>query len=248
MTLLSICQQVADESGVTRPSYIIGNNDLTARRLLAAAKSAGRELAEGRIRAANGNVITVHDWSALRKEQTFTTTASDYDYVLDSTGIITDNDFQRIVKDTIWDRTNNRWIRFVEPVEWQNYVSGLITIGIDKIATIRGGQLLIHTTPTSTDTYAFEYISKHWCESSGGTGQTTWAADTDVGVLPDDLLELGTRWRFKEMMGLPYAEDKLDYLEAVMVAQGHDIPTGTVNMAEPRMIFTGNIPDTGYGA
>lgn len=45
MTLLSICQDVADDIGLAEPSSIIGNTDVTARRLLRQAQRAGEAIA-----------------------------------------------------------------------------------------------------------------------------------------------------------------------------------------------------------
>ena len=60
---------------------------------------------------------------------------------------------------------------------------------------------------SSGDTYVVEYYSDGWCESSGGTAQTTWLADTDVPLLPDDCFILGLIWRFKRVKGLDYGEE-----------------------------------------
>lgn len=250
MSLLTICQRVADESGVYSPTRIVGGADITAKRLLAAAKSAGRDLSEGKIRNASGVLVGAHNWQALRKEVVFNTAAGDSDYKLDATGIIADGDYRRMVEDTLWDRTNDQPISYVTVKDWQDYVSGVITLGIEKISTIRGGQLLIYTTPESVDQYSFEYISNSWCQSAAGAAQNTWLADTDEGILDEELLFLGTKWRFKEMSGLPYGEDKLDYLESVHMAMSSDTPSGTIqahgDLWEQEKADR-QLPDTGYG-
>jgi hypothetical protein len=47
----------------------------------------------------------------------------------------------------------------------------------------------------------FEYQSTYFCQSSAGADQSAWAADTDVGVLDENLMELGVIWRFKKKNG-----------------------------------------------
>jgi len=53
----------------------------------------------------------------------------------------------------------------------------------------------------------FEYQTINFCESSGGTDQSAWAADTDVGLLDENLMQMGIVWRFKKKNGLDYSED-----------------------------------------
>jgi hypothetical protein len=247
MTLLTICQQVADESGVNTPNQIVGNSDLTAKKLLAAAKSAGRDLSQGKVYNGQGLVIGTHDWSALRKERSFNTVIGDVDYLLTAAGIIPDDDYNRIVQDTIWNRTTDRRVYFVNPIDWQTFISGTVGVGIDNIVTIRQNQLLMYPTPAGVENIAFEYISNKWCRSSAGVAQTTWVADSDVGILREDLLFLGTKWRFKQMDGLPYAEDKLEYMESVHMAMGQDLPLGKVTMHISADYLDGQVPETGYG-
>jgi len=65
--------------------------------------------------------------------------------------------------------------------------------------------------PTAGHTIAFEWVTKNWCESSVGTGQSAWAADNDVGRLDEGLMTAGLIWRWKESQGLEYAEDFRKY-------------------------------------
>jgi len=54
---------------------------------------------------------------------------------------------------------------------------------------------------------------KFWnfSQSSGGTVQTAWGADTDTGILDEPLLELDLRWRYLKSRGLDYIEDKNEF-------------------------------------
>lgn len=65
MTLLSICEQVANDLGLSVPTSIIGNSDQTASRLLAAAQKEGQALA----RKPQGG------WVSMIREFDFTTMA-----------------------------------------------------------------------------------------------------------------------------------------------------------------------------
>ena len=76
--------------------------------------------------------------------------------------------------------------------------------------------------PTAGRTYAYEYISKNWCTSSGGTGQSAWAADTDLPVLDAELMTMGVQWRFLMAMGMDYAGTQSDYETEVSTVIGRD--------------------------
>lgn len=239
MTLLSICQQIAREVGDDEPSSIVGNSDQIAKRLLAVMQTAGRVLASGRIEV-EGRFIKNHDWSALRKEFTFNTVASTSSYLI-STAI--GSDFNRLLPDTIWDRTNNWQVRVYSPEEWQLAKGYSIVSAQARISMIKRGLYLL-LDPTPSDAYSIygEYISKNWCQTSGGTGQTAWAADTDTGVVDEDLLMLEGKWRYLNRIGEAYAEEKLDAERAVFSAANADSKTTPVSITKKRLLFTDNIP------
>lgn len=244
MTLLSICQQVANETSFPAPSTIVGNNDATAKKLLAAAQTEGRVLGRGR----KPDGVGLHDWSVLRTEQTFTTSNGTSSYALTSAGIITNNDFLRFCTDTFWDRTNQRPMHLFQPNEWQLVKSSVTgNTSLDRIIIQRGSSLLIQPTPTGTDTLVFEYISKNWCQSSGGTGQAAWAADTDVGVVDEHLITLGVKARFLQIEGLPYMEEREEYEQEVLAAMASDGGAPILRQRTTAIPF-GRVPETGFGA
>src|SRR6185295_6997641 len=87
----------------------------------------------------------------------------------------------------------------LNPQAWQAIQSGSVAgsvVGrryrIYKSDSSTSRTFRIDPTPSvDDDTLAFEYISTYWCASSGGTGQTEWAADGDVLLLDRDLMTLG---------------------------------------------------------
>ena len=235
MSLLSICQGALREIGELEvPTSIVGNANLTAVQMLALAQREGRELSRRTV------------WQALVKEKTFTVTAA-----AAQTGAIP-SDFRYIVSATWWDRTNKwRMLGPATPQQWQALNSGIVQAGVRRWFRIRGDSMLIYPTPTNTtDTIAFEYVSDQWCETAGGTGQSAWAADTDVGVLSEELMQMGLAWRFLKAKGLAYAEELASYEREVDKAIARDGGMPTLNMAgAPGYTDLGlNIPDTGVGS
>jgi hypothetical protein len=162
------------------------------------------------------------------------------------------SDFLWFITQTQWDRTN-LWqlIGPTSPVRWQQLKSGVTTSGprrrfrVKPVANVN--RLFIDPTPgTTTNTLAFEYISKNWCQSAGGTGQSSWLADTDTGILDEDLLELGTKWQFLAAMRLPYLEEKNSYERYVAIAKANDggMPILSANMDAERPDI--NLPDINF--
>lgn len=237
MSLLTICQDVADEIGLLRPSAIVGESDLTARRLLAAAKAEG----EGLYRA--------HDWSILQKEHSFETTASDDNYAVPA-------DFGRIITDTAWDRDAYRKMRgSLSPQQWQFQRSALVSNTAFRrrwriLVGQQTGSVLIDPTPTATgEELVYEYVSKYWCSSSGGTAQATWAADGDLFLIDDELLRAGLLWRMKRSLGQPYADERADAEDLQRKAIVADLAMPIMNMAPPRVPWPqGLIPEGDWPA
>ena len=208
MTLLTIVQSAADVIGVPRPSTVVSSTDQQVRTLLALANREGEDLAAR------------YSWQALIKEVTWSATAAEDQGLLSS--LISDGDFDGwILHRTIWNRDEDEPIRALTATRWQSYKATTTPL-IYEGWRIQNDRLYITPAPTAGHTHAFEYVSAHWCQSSGGAGQSAWAADTDTGVLSERLMRLGLIWRFKQAKGLDYAEDMATHERQVADAMGRD--------------------------
>jgi hypothetical protein len=232
MSLLTLTQAAARVAGVAVPTSIVGSTDQTAARLLQAAQNEGRALSK-------------HPWTVLVKEYTFSTVASTASYALPT-------DYEYHLSQSLWNRDEDR--RMYGPSssqDWQVLKSGFITSTIDQRFRIKvtsgSREFYIDPTPDSAETIAYEYVSTQWCESSAGTAQSAWAADTDVGRLDEYLMELGVTWRFLNMVGLPYSEEREEYERQVDMAKARDGGAPTLNMAAPRLTEEVIVPETGFG-
>jgi hypothetical protein len=232
-TLLEICTAAIE--GVLNtdaPTTIIGNSSPDAILLKSAANQIGRDL------------VRSYKWQALKATYTFNTSNGTQGYDLPS-------DFKRFANLTFWDRSND-W-ELIGPMsasEWQALNSGIVVSGIQSYFHIAGGQLLLYPTPTDARTIAYDYYSKYFCESSGGTGQDGWLADTDIALLDDELFILGVRYRYLARNGLPFSEEKADFMQALADAQYDDTPKPIIDVSGiPPLGYgrEGNFPDTGYG-
>jgi len=226
MSLLTICQNATDEVGLKRPSSIIGSTNQVSIRCLRYANREGRNFVR-------------KSFDYLIKEHTFDTEADKQAYDNPS-------DYDHFVPFTNWNRTTSRRMYSIYPQFWQQLQSGLATVSINDQFRIRGAdrEFLVEPTPTSVQTMSFEYVSKNYCEDAGGTGQSVWQADTDVGVLDEELFELGLIWRLLNRMGLPYAEEKAEYQNTMNTAIAQILPkkvSTNGNIPPPQ-----NIPDANY--
>lgn len=239
-TLLAIIVDAVSQIGnIAIPTAVYSNTDETVVRMLALSNREGRDLA----RAAN--------WTILQKLYTFPTVASTAEYALPS-------DFDRLLPDTEWNRSTYQPIMGpLGPEQWQVLKSGLIGSGvvgqryrIYKSESTNSRTFRIDPTPSAVETLAFEYISTNWCASSGGTGQSAWAADTDVNILDRDLLTLGLIVRFKRAVGLEYASEADEYAQIFARTKAQDRPSPTISMIPRpgvRLLDVSNVPEMGFG-
>lgn len=167
-------------------------------------------------------------------------------------------DFQRPIDGSLWDRSRYWQMRGpMSPQEWQLFKSSLIgKASIQRRYRFRriAGNNVFSIDPVPTDNGAimvFEYVSNAWCESQSLVPQTAWAADTDIGILDEDLIELGTRWRMLRRLGMSYSEELDEYEREVSKAMAHDGGAAVLSLVReyngPALLSWANIPETGYG-
>ena len=233
MTLLTICQDAANEIGVPSPNTVIGSTDTTVIQLLAAANREGRNLVSG------------YDWQVLIKEEEHTLLAQEDHGAM--TSIATD--FERFSNNTMWNRTTNR--KFYGPLnntEWQT-LKGIVVNGVTNYFRIRGNKLLLNPTPTAGQKLFFEYIGKNWVDTTGdgSANATSYAADSNTTVLSEEVITLGVIWRFLKQKGLPYDNQFQEYKLKLSEKQAKDGAKPIIRMAKAnRMFLPVNEPEGNY--
>jgi hypothetical protein len=220
MTLLIVIQDAADRLGIVRPSSAIGSADQQVRQLVGLANQEGKVLSKR------------HAWQSLQKEKTITATATE------TQASAIPADFDRFLNGTFYNRTLNRRVEGpLTPQEWQSYKASTSTVLFDAFRQ-RGDALLLAPTPNAGDSYAFEYVSTYWVATAAASttpAQAVWMADTDVGILSEDIMTDGVVWRFLKAKGLDYAEPFRTYEAQVMLAMSKDGGKRSVNMASSRV-------------
>jgi hypothetical protein len=209
MTLLSIVQNVSDETGLGEPpTIVIGNQDTYVKKCLALLNKVGKKLISG------------FDWQVIQKEQQFTTDASG-EYP--RTSIFTDNDFLRYVNTTEWDKSNYKKLKYVTPQEWQfiqNSVPGYD--GYYKYFRELQNKVLLYPDDTAGETLVLEYISKNWIIAADSTAKATFTSDDDTTVFDDYFLELGLKYELKAGDGLPSVVEYQEFEEEKKKLQGQE--------------------------
>ena len=234
MSLLTICQDVADEIGLDKPSSIIGNTENTAVRLY-------------RQCVRTGTMLAIKNWHLLIKAYTFTTTASEPQYSLPS-------DWRSFVLNTAYNRTTDKQIFIISPSLWAYEKTTNISTFDDRFrlmgddtAPSVGRKFTIHPTPEAVETIYYEYYSKNWILNADGvTEQSSFVGDNDTVQFNEELFIMGVVWRMLKSMGQPYAEEKAEFDQYMESLLAQDAVTETLYADGNTPLFS-NIPETGFG-
>lgn len=200
--------------GLPATVSVAGSGDQAIRMLLAHAQREGRQLARR------------WTWQRLARKATFTATAAEV-----QVGALPADYDGRFLSGTFWNTTLKRPVPGpLNPQEWQQRISS-VGQGPYPAFRIQGNALLMNPAPVAGETHTFEYLTRNFCASAGGTEQAAWAADNDVGLLDEELMLLGIIWRFKQSRGMDYAEDMRTYEMEVLQAIARDGSRRTVSLS-----------------
>lgn len=208
MSLLTLIQSTSYLIGLPSPSVAYASTDTRIQELISFANSIGDKIARD------------YQWQELTKEATFDATGTV------SMGSLTGSiatDFGYFINQTFWDRDAKMPILGpATPQEWQaDLSSGFVSPPYKFV--VQSGLLKVGPTAIAAGhDMVFNYITKYWCQSSGGTGQTAFAADTDTTVIPEELFKLELIWRWKASKGLSYAEDLQTSEQAIQAYTGQN--------------------------
>jgi len=189
VSLLTIINRAQAMLNLPVTTTVYSNTGETQRQLLALSNMTGDVL------------MREHDWQALVTETSFTTVATEQ-----QSGHTLPTDLDRIINETLWNRSTT------DPVygpltsqSWQAQKAQVVSTVWSQYR-IRGNSFYFLPAPTAGQSIYYEYVSNKWCQSSGGTAQPAWAADSDTGRISEHLLTLGVVWRWLEAKGLDYTQ------------------------------------------
>jgi hypothetical protein len=206
MTLLSVIQNVANETGlIAPPASVIGNSQNDVKNALALANREGESL------------LRKHNWQNLQLTGAFNTVASTKEYAVES-------DYDRFVTDTLWDATNNTKMKLSTDRSFTYLENGVVApAGIEKRWRLQQNQIELIPTPSGIDTINYDYISNEWVlDTNGTTTYSAFQADTDTTKFPEYLLELGLKYRVRKRYGDAFQDDLDEYTRELSMAIARD--------------------------
>jgi hypothetical protein len=194
LTTLSVIQD-ACTSGIAldKPTAVFG--------------SATREHIElaSLINEAGFMIADAHEWQTLNRIATITGDGTDEDFALPS-------DFGRMLdKSQLWSSSLETPLT---PISDRDEWLGLDVQSFDFVINawiIYANQIHIKPALASGVTVKYFYQSHHWAQTSALVNVDEFSADTDTFRLNNRLLKLALVYKWREMKGLPYAENMADY-------------------------------------
>lgn len=174
------------------------------------------------------------------------------------------SDLNYFIPQTGWDR-NFRW-QLLGPVnaqEWQVLKSGISPVGPRLRYRLMAGQIYFNPAPyvpsgqssPISDQIVMEYATNNWVGVAAApttATQTAYLLDTDVAVIPEDMLILSLKWRMLRALGMSYAEELADYNDFLDRATGRQVMGRNLPLnaraSGIRLLNSQNVPDTGFGS
>lgn len=219
LTCLQIIQTACRRIGISPPNAAVTSTDKQIIQLLALCEEEGQEEVER------------YDWQTLQSEATFTTVAAQ----IQTTIAAVTTGFKSIVNDTIWNRTQRRPVYGPRSQQsWQQAKAMQLT-GPFNTYRIMNDTIHFYPNPTAGQSCFFEYITKNWISTSTGTTSSIWVTDTDTPKLDDQIVTLGTIWRWKAAKGLDYAEDFAKYERRITDLMAKDGAKSRLDMSGASM-------------
>lgn len=238
MSLLSICQAVTAETGWPVPSAIAANSEGTAVQLKALANAELEHLSEQ------------HDWPHTEVEYTFNT-------VIGTTVYELPENYRKMVFGSLYNAAQYYQLRgSMNPEEWMRRKYGLlgsISRQTCRVIVQTNGRYALEVTPTpsSAEQVVFFYQGNQYAKTEAGVRQSKYEGDTDTSLIPERLVQLGLKWRFRRAKGLDFSAELAEYNSVVsqqFVARQmpQDIPVGGRRYGYDEL-GSGYVPDNGYG-
>lgn len=220
MTVLSVIQQAAPRIGIAVPSIVFSDTSRT-----------GIELQEAVNEAARG-MVDDYDWQALKTIGTATGDGSATDFGLGA-------DYGRMLKlSRLWpsEEPTTPIVFFTDADKWLEQEVSLVS-EVTRRAIILGNRLHIKPAMSNGATTQYMYISNRIVTADGFTSptKTAFTADSDTFALDERLLKLSLIWRWKAARGRPYAQDKVDYDNAIDAKAGTDKGSRVLHIGRRRI-------------
>lgn len=231
---LDLIRRFCQRTGLPQPTYVIGNPDAQISQLLGLLE----ESLEALVRRPE------RGWQTLTREALFVTKAEEVQGSLSdlAPGLVW------ITDDTLFNRTTRLPIYGPLTPEERQVSKALQVAGPYYRFWVTNDQLHMFPVPPAGHLIAFEYVSTYaWAsESSPRTYRDAPAEETDVCVIPRDIVLADLRWRWREAKGLEYAQAFQDFEMLLARALSNDGGRKSVSMeGSPQIVRPGILVPAG---
>lgn len=196
MTILNVATEAAKKIGLDVPDALLSSTDREAVELLSVIKEMGQRILDG------------HDWQVVKKLATITGDGSTTAWELEA-------DYHRMTKKArLWTSAlETPLTHVIDEDEWLE----METRSYDYVVNawiMYNNQIHIKPALASAVTVQYFYIGNRvWTDSTSdpGTYVSSPGVDNDEYRISEELLKLGTIYRWKQLKRQPYAEEMADY-------------------------------------
>lgn len=186
MTILEIAKAAAKNVGVAPFDAVVANTDQDALEIVQFSTDACREIAR-RV-----------DWGQMQQSTTLTGDGTAKVHSLPS-------DFARLQQGTSVIYSSAPLRGGLSADEWNALPA---TAGTPRFFRLRGTEMEFWPYLADAATATVHYQSKNW---NATANSAAWASDSDVPVIPDELVLLGVIWRWRRHKGMDYQDHQAEY-------------------------------------
>jgi hypothetical protein len=239
MSLVSICRSVLAETGWTVLNTIASNSDATAQQIL--------ELVRTELEQVSQN----YDWPHNEVEYSFDTVVGQQIYLLPV-------DFRKPVHGSLFNATQFYEVRgSTEISEWQYRRHGVYASLDRQHYKLRYNGVLyaieLAAPPATVETLLLEYQSDYYAKDSAGVPKTNYDTDDDSSRIPENIVKMGLKWRFRAAKGMDYSAALAEYNSMLMqrfagLRDMASIPVGGRRLLDTNPLTAGYVPDRGFGS
>lgn len=227
----------------TTSSAVTATGNVTANSAIITNLSTTTGLAVGNVITGNGiapyaEILTIDSSTQVTMNTPATTSGTTVSLTFAKQDYAVPADFDRMVADTNWDRTNHwRNLGTKTSQEWQFLQGGVISIGPRERYRIYNGKLRIFSAITTPYNFAYEYVSNYWVISNGQSSatQSTFQSDSDTCIFPDDLMMAGLKMYFLKAKKLDYSVELMEFTRSLSYCKASDVPVPAMSLSPSPM-------------
>jgi hypothetical protein len=230
-----MCRDVADEVGLPRPNAVATGTAQLERQMFALANTTLKEM--GR-----------YNWPMLQTVFEFPTVIGQETYAVPA-------DLKRFITDTAYVASLYYQMRgSLTGAEWEKRRNQLPSAAGRYRYRVFGSPYMINIQPIPqlVEQIVMEYFSSFLALDGSNIPIPLYGNDADMPRMPEEIVQLGVKWRIKHAKGLDYSQDFNEYYAELRKVLAQRLGLGSVAVAyrwnaETPELGDGYIPEQGFG-